>query len=69
MRLLVQGAAESLEVPGTAGEFPSSVEDPSFLNGSSYIRLQWYLYSDAITGNVPSAEEVEIPIDFVPPSP
>ena len=69
LRLLFQGARESLLVPSTAGVFPASVEDPTFLNGSEFIRLQWYLYSSATTGNVPSVDQLEILIDFVPPGP
>ncbi len=67
VKVLLEGARESLDVPGTPGEFYGLVSDPSLIGGAEYLRLRFLLFADANGGNVPAIDFVNIPIDFAGP--
>lgn len=64
VRVLYSGARESTTTPGTAGEFTTPVADISLLDGSEYLRIHAFLFSNAMSGEVPSVEDIEVDGSF-----
>ncbi|MCI0650299.1 MAG: hypothetical protein L0Z55_00300, partial [Planctomycetes bacterium] len=64
VRVLFEGARESLDTPGRPGPFAGMVDDPAALNGAEYIRMHFQMYSSGTSFGVPTLDRVALPISF-----
>ena len=58
--VILEGAGESLDVPGTRGEYFGPVEDPALIEGAECVRMRWRLYGTDTT----IVEGIELLYDF-----
>jgi len=61
VKVLWQGARESLDIHAGVGTFSPPVDDPRLLGEAEYVRFLIYFHSNVVTRNSQAVQEIRLP--------